>query len=123
MPASAALQLGPGLFIGLVSNSLPAYFVGRCQLQISTYLSYAAGGCELGMRNIDSFEQLLHKIDQEQLYRTREVAALLQCSVRYVQLLVELGRLEALRVGRMIRIPGQELVMFIHKYKDWESRN
>ena len=75
------------------------------------------------MGNIDSFEQLLHKIDQDQLYRTREVAALLQCSVRYVQLFVELGRLEALRVGRMIRIPGQELVMFIQKYKDWESRN
>ncbi len=75
------------------------------------------------MEQTDGFEQLLHKIDSEQLYRTREVAALLQCSVRYVQLLVELGRLDALRVGRLIRIPGQELVLFIKKYKEWESRN
>ncbi|MCK4577535.1 MAG: helix-turn-helix domain-containing protein [Candidatus Marinimicrobia bacterium] len=56
------------------------------------------------------------------MYKTKEVAALLHCSVRYVQLLVELGRLDALRVGRLIRIPGQELIRFIHKHKDWHSR-
>ncbi len=53
----------------------------------------------------DSFESLLDKIEQEQLYKTKEVAAILQCSVRYVQILVELGRLNALRIGRLIRIP------------------
>ena len=72
------------------------------------------------MSNLKSFTQVLGRIDRRQLYRTKEVAALLQCSVRYVQLLVELGRLEALRVGRLIRIPGEELVRFIEKHGEWE---
>ncbi len=74
------------------------------------------------MEYTDSFNNLILKIDPEQMYKTKEVAALLHCSVRYVQLLVELGRLDALRVGRLIRIPGQELIRFIHKHKDWHSR-
>ncbi len=69
----------------------------------------------------DSFESLLDKIEEEQLYKTKEVAAILQCSVRYVQILVELGRLNALRIGRLIRIPGQEIVRFIRTYKEWDQ--
>lgn len=69
----------------------------------------------------DSFECLLDKIEEEQLYKTKEVAAILQCSVRYVQILVELGRLNALRIGRLIRIPGQEIVRFIRIYKEWDQ--
>ena len=68
----------------------------------------------------DGFEQVLRQINRRRLYRTREVAVLLHCSVRYVQLLVELGRLEALRIGRMIRIPGDGLIRFIEKYKEWD---
>ena len=73
------------------------------------------------MESNDGFEQLLHEINRQRLYRTHEVAALLCCSVRYVQLLVELGRLEALRVGRFIRVPGHALVHFIEKYKEWDG--
>lgn len=69
----------------------------------------------------DTFEYLLDKIDEEQLYKTKEVAEILQCSVRYVQILVELGRLNALRIGRLIRIPGQEIVRFIRVYKEWDQ--
>lgn len=69
----------------------------------------------------DSFECLLDKIEEEQLYKTKEVAAILKCSVRYVQILVELGRLNALRIGRLIRIPGQEIVRFIRVYKEWDQ--
>lgn len=73
------------------------------------------------MQSIDAFEEMVQKIDRHKLYRTREVAEFLQCSVRYVQILVELGRIDALHVGRLIRIPGQELVRFIHKYKEWDG--
>lgn len=71
--------------------------------------------------NGDGFDMLGEIINRQRLYRTREVAALLRCSVRYVQLLVELGRLEAIRVGRLIRIPGLALVQFIEKYKEWDG--
>ncbi len=73
------------------------------------------------MENSDGFDLLTEMINRQRLYRTQEVAALLQCSVRYVQLLVELGRLDGLRVGRMIRIPGLALVRFIEKYKEWDG--
>lgn len=73
------------------------------------------------MTEVNPFNDVLGKIDPYKLYRTREVAEFLQCSVRYVQILVELGRLEALHVGRLIRIPGQELVRFIDKYKEWDG--
>ncbi len=76
-----------------------------------------------GMENGDGFVHVIGRIDQHRLYRTREVATLLQCSMRYVQVLVELGRLEALRVGRFVRIPGEELVRFINKYKEWDGRD
>jgi excisionase family DNA binding protein len=69
----------------------------------------------------DSFESLIAGIERKRLYRTREVAALLECSVRYVQLLVELGRLEALRLGRAIRVPGYGLVRYIRTYRAWED--
>jgi excisionase family DNA binding protein len=72
------------------------------------------------MENGDGFGQVIGRINQQRLYRTQEVATLLQCSVRYVQVLVELGRLESLQVGRFIRIPGEELVRFINKYKEWD---
>jgi excisionase family DNA binding protein len=75
----------------------------------------------VGITDRDGFDQLMERINRQKLYRTREVAALLQCSVRYVQLLVELGRLEALRVGRLIRIPGEEIARFIRKYKEWDG--
>ncbi len=71
------------------------------------------------MEDNDGFDLMIEMINRQRMYRTREVAALLQCSVRYVQLLVELGRLEALRVGQLIRIPGLALVRFIEKYKEW----
>ena len=71
--------------------------------------------------NGEDFDMLGEIINRQRLYRTREVAALLRCSVRYVQLLVELGRLEAIRVGRLIRIPGLALVHFIEKYKEWDG--
>lgn len=74
-----------------------------------------------GTGNGDSFDMLDETISRQRLYRTREVAALLRCSVRYVQLLVELGRLEALRVGRLIRIPGLALLQFLEKYKEWDG--
>ena len=73
------------------------------------------------MAGSDGFDLLVEKINRQRMYRTREVAALLQCSVRYVQLLVELGRLEALRVGRFIRVPGEELVRFIEKHREWDG--
>ena len=73
------------------------------------------------MEDNDCFDLLIEMINRQRLYRTGEVAALLRCSVRYVQLMVELGRLEALRVGRMIRIPGLALVRFIEKYKEWDG--
>lgn len=73
------------------------------------------------MEDSDGFDLLIEMINRQRLYRTREVATLLRCSVRYVQLLVELGRLEALRVGRLIRIPGLALVRFIEKYKEWDG--
>jgi excisionase family DNA binding protein len=69
----------------------------------------------------DGFGTMIERINRQRLYRTREVAVVLHCSVRYVQLLVELGRIDALRVGRFIRIPGEELVKFIQKYKGWEE--
>ena len=75
----------------------------------------------VGIQDQDGFDQLMERINRQKLYRTREVAALLRCSVRYVQLLVELGRLEALRVGRLIRIPGEEVARFIRKYKEWDG--
>ncbi|MFB0515452.1 MAG: helix-turn-helix domain-containing protein [Candidatus Neomarinimicrobiota bacterium] len=74
-----------------------------------------------GMESSDGFEVLIEKIDRQRLYRTGEVAVLLQCSMRYVQTLIELGRLEALRVGRYIRVPGEELVRFIERYKEWDG--
>ena len=74
----------------------------------------------VGVPDQDGFDQVLERINRCKLYRTREVAALLQYSVRYVQLLVELGRLEALRVGRLIRIPGEEVARFIRRYKEWD---
>ena len=73
------------------------------------------------MTEVNAFNEVVGKIDPYKLYRTREVAEILRCSVRYVQILVELGRLEALHVGRLIRIPGQELVRFIDKYKEWDG--
>ncbi|UCD37982.1 MAG: helix-turn-helix domain-containing protein [Fidelibacterota bacterium] len=73
------------------------------------------------MAGRDGFETMIERINRQRLYRTNEVAVMLHCSVRYVQLLVELGRLDALRVGRFIRIPGEEVVRFIRKYKDWEG--
>ena len=73
------------------------------------------------MEDNDGFDLMIEMINRQRMYRTREVAALLQCSVRYVQLLVELGRLEALRVGGLIRIPGLALVHFIEKYKEWDG--
>ena len=66
-----------------------------------------------------AFGQLLAQIEPRQLYRTKDVARILSCSVRYVQLLVELGRLEALRVGRLIRIPGDELLRFVEQHMQW----
>ena len=74
-----------------------------------------------GVEDSDGFDLLTEMINRQRLYRTGEVAALLRCSVRYVQLLVELGRLEGLRVGRMIRIPGLSLVRFIEKHKEWDG--
>ena len=74
------------------------------------------------LAELNGLDQLIDKIQVDHLYRTKEVAALLSCSVRYVQLLVELGRLESLRVGRLIRIPGQDLVHFIERYMDWHAR-
>jgi excisionase family DNA binding protein len=70
---------------------------------------------------VDGFQGIIESINAGYLYRTREVADMLRCSVRYVQLLVELGRLDALRVGRLIRIPGQDLIRFIYKYKEWDG--
>jgi len=70
---------------------------------------------------VDGFQGIIENINAGYLYRTREVADMLRCSVRYVQLLVELGRLDALRVGRLIRIPGQALIRFIYKYKEWDG--
>ena len=72
-------------------------------------------------QNRDCFESLIAGIERKRLYRTREVAVLLECSVRYVQLLVELGRLEALRLGRAIRVPGHGLVRYIRTYRAWED--
>ena len=65
----------------------------------------------------DYFREVIGKIDKHRLYRTREAASFLGCSVRYVQVLVERGRLEALQggAGQMIRIPGQGLIHFIDK--------
>ncbi len=87
-------------------------------------LRHTAGG-KTDINTIDSkadgFQSIIEQINDGDLYRTREVADMLRCSVRYVQLLVELGRLDALRVGRLIRIPGQELIRFIYKYKEWDG--
>ncbi len=74
-----------------------------------------------GIEDSDGFDLLTEMINRHRLYRTQEVAALLCCSVRYVQLLVELGHLEGMRVGRMIRIPGLALVRFIEKHKEWDG--
>lgn len=73
------------------------------------------------MEDNDGFDLMIEMINRQRMYRTQEVAAFLRCSVRYVQLLVELGRLEALRVGGLIRIPGLALVRFIEKYKEWDG--
>ncbi|UCH62717.1 MAG: helix-turn-helix domain-containing protein [Fidelibacterota bacterium] len=73
------------------------------------------------MEDNDGFNLMIEMINRQRLYRTGEVAALMGCSVRYVQLLVELGHLEALRMGRIIRIPGLSLVRFIEKHKEWDG--
>ncbi|MFC1481698.1 helix-turn-helix domain-containing protein [Candidatus Neomarinimicrobiota bacterium] len=81
----------------------------------------ALQGAMMVNRRTDGFQGIIERINARDLYRTREVADMLRCSVRYVQLLVELGRLDALRVGRLIRIPGQDLIRFIYKYKEWDG--
>lgn len=61
------------------------------------------------------FSELIEKIDTHRLYRTREAAAILECSTRYVQLLVKRGRLRALKSDCYLCIPGHSLIHFIDK--------
>jgi len=59
--------------------------------------------------------EFVKEIKPVKLYKTREVAALLNCSIRKVQYMVKLGSLKALRNQGLIRIPGEEIVRFLEK--------
>ena len=73
------------------------------------------------MQNTDPFDNIVKLIDPYKLYRTKEVAGFLQCSIRYIQIMVEVGRLDSLHIGRLIRIPGREVIRFIETYKAWDQ--
>ncbi|MFC1746858.1 helix-turn-helix domain-containing protein [Candidatus Neomarinimicrobiota bacterium] len=71
---------------------------------------------------IRDFARLLDRIDLDKMYKTKEVAALLRCSIRMVQYWVELGIIESIKVGKFIRIPGEQLYCFVKNYSDWNWR-
>jgi excisionase family DNA binding protein len=49
----------------------------------------------------------------ERLLTVKDVAQFLQCSIRKVQRMIDAGELEAIRIGRLVRVRPEALKAFI----------